>query len=437
MAPIKGIPIDGLPTEPARPHHAAAHAFAQAVAPNNRPPNLELSAAAVARLVASASDMRPVSGLTHNHYKYPARFSPRFARAAIETFTKPGDLVLDPFVGGGTTIVEALASARDVVGIDISSLAVFVSEAKALRLSGTEIAFFQAWVEDVAGVINIRAPAPPVSAWEEAGYLRNIESRSFWRLRKAIGQVLASVTPLPANAEMLARCAVLRASHWAFDARKRPPRLTEFKQNLIASARAMLIDACSFSEAYDAAAMAIGRDPLMICLERSAAGMELDERMDGIRAPRLVLTSPPYPGVHVLYHRWQVDGRKETPAPFWIANRLDGSGESYYTLGHRKNRGLRTYFDNLESTLASTAALADPETVFVQVVAFGSPDWQLPRYIEAARAAGLSERLLPDLDTPDGRLWRRVPGRRWYADQRGAIAAAHEVVLFFRLAEKV
>ena len=29
-------------------------------------------------------------------------------RAAIETFTSPGDLVLDPHVGGGTTLVEAL-----------------------------------------------------------------------------------------------------------------------------------------------------------------------------------------------------------------------------------------------------------------------------------------------------------------------------------------
>jgi hypothetical protein len=26
-----------------------------------------------------------------------------------------------------------------------------------------------------------------------------------------------------------------------------------------------------------------------------------------------------------------------------------------------------------------------------------------------------------------------VPGRRWYADQRGPTAAAHEVVLFFQL----
>ena len=45
------------------------------------------------------------------------------------------------------------------------------------------------------------------------------------------------------------------------------------------------------------------------------------------RAPQLVVTSPPYPGVHVLYHRWQVDGRKEAPLPFMIANKLDGAGQ--------------------------------------------------------------------------------------------------------------
>lgn len=413
----------------------APDAFARLVALEDRAPTMDLNAEAVERLVHSALDTRPVSGLTHNHYKYPARFSPLFVRAAIETFSEPGDLVLDPFVGGGTTIVEALACGRDAVGVDISSLAVFVSEAKTLRLSDADIRAFQHWLAGVDAAINIHAPSANAAAWDEAGYFRNIDSKPFWRLRKAIGQVLAALHGLPADAETLARCAVLRASHWAFDARKRPPRLSEFKRNLVASGKAMLDDAHDFALAYRAAAAEIGRDPAMLCLERSAAGLEHDPRLDARHTPRLVLTSPPYPGVHVLYHRWQVDGRKETPAPFWIANRLDGSGESYYTLGHRKNPGLKTYFDNLEATLASTAAIADDDTVFVQVVAFGSPDWQLPRYLETARAAGLSERLLPGLDTPDGRLWRRVPGRRWYADQRGAIAAAHEVVLFFRRTE--
>ena len=52
----------------------------------------------------------PVAGLTHNFYRYPARFSPEFAKQAILAFSKPDDLVLDPFMGGGTTLVEALAN---------------------------------------------------------------------------------------------------------------------------------------------------------------------------------------------------------------------------------------------------------------------------------------------------------------------------------------
>ena|SRR2546427_4154975 len=42
------------------------------------------------------------TGSTHNFYHYPARFPPAIARAIIETFSRPGDVLLDPFMGGGT-----------------------------------------------------------------------------------------------------------------------------------------------------------------------------------------------------------------------------------------------------------------------------------------------------------------------------------------------
>src|SRR5207244_2812370 len=57
---------------------------------------LSLRADHVSALIEGARDASPVSGLTHNFYRYPARFSPRFVRAAIQAFTKPGDLVIDP-----------------------------------------------------------------------------------------------------------------------------------------------------------------------------------------------------------------------------------------------------------------------------------------------------------------------------------------------------
>ncbi len=98
---------------------------------------------AQAALVDAARDTAPVSGLTHGFYKYPARFSPVFASAAIQTFKQPGDLVLDPHVGGGTTLVEAIAAGREAVGVDISTLAEFVTGIKCTVFSEAELAGVQ------------------------------------------------------------------------------------------------------------------------------------------------------------------------------------------------------------------------------------------------------------------------------------------------------
>jgi hypothetical protein len=183
---------------------------------------------------------------------------------------------------------------------------------------------------------------------------------------------------------------------------------------------------------FRAAVKLNGRYPVKV-LHRSAAGLEHDKRLQDMRVPRLVLTSPPYPGVHVLYRRWQVDGRKEAPLPFMIANRLDGAGSSYYTMGDRKYPGLRTYFENIKATMSSVAALADKDTVIVQMVAFSELNWQLERYLESMEEVGLTEAFLPALKGQrDGRLWRSVPGRRWYSDQRGDTPGSQEVVLIHR-----
>ncbi|OGO20141.1 MAG: hypothetical protein A2144_12230 [Chloroflexi bacterium RBG_16_50_9] len=76
-----------------------------------------------------------VVGLTHNFYRYPARFNPELARQLISEFSLPGDYVLDPFIGGGTTIVEALAAGRRSLGVDINDLACFVTQVKTTPLS--------------------------------------------------------------------------------------------------------------------------------------------------------------------------------------------------------------------------------------------------------------------------------------------------------------
>lgn len=52
--------------------------------------------------------------------KHPATFPDKLAEDLIKTFTKEGDLVLDPMCGSGTTCVVANQNGRDFIGIDIS-----------------------------------------------------------------------------------------------------------------------------------------------------------------------------------------------------------------------------------------------------------------------------------------------------------------------------
>ena len=91
-------------------------------------------------VLEAARDVSRVGGLTHGFYRYPARFSPLFARTVIDAFTDPGDLVLDPFMGGGTTVVEARTRGRRAFGSDTSSLAVFIARAKTTALTDRELA---------------------------------------------------------------------------------------------------------------------------------------------------------------------------------------------------------------------------------------------------------------------------------------------------------
>jgi SAM-dependent methyltransferase len=53
---------------------------------------------------------------------YRACFKPQLPRFFIERLTQPGDLVYDPFMGRGTTLVEAALLGRRVAGCDINPL---------------------------------------------------------------------------------------------------------------------------------------------------------------------------------------------------------------------------------------------------------------------------------------------------------------------------
>src|SRR4029450_2519804 len=52
---------------------------------------------------------------------HPAKMLPAIARQAIAAYSQPGDLVLDPMCGIGTTLVEAIHLGRDAFGVEPES----------------------------------------------------------------------------------------------------------------------------------------------------------------------------------------------------------------------------------------------------------------------------------------------------------------------------
>src|SRR5262245_42481049 len=71
---------------------------------------------------------------SHDVHAFAAKFPPQLPRAFIRGLTAPGDIVLDPMMGSGTTIVEALLEGRRGIGLDIDLLALRVSQAKTIPM---------------------------------------------------------------------------------------------------------------------------------------------------------------------------------------------------------------------------------------------------------------------------------------------------------------
>lgn len=67
---------------------------------------------------------------THNYHRYPAKFIPQLAARLIQEYSAEGDLVIDPFMGSGTTLVEARLQRRASIGVDINPVACLIARAK-------------------------------------------------------------------------------------------------------------------------------------------------------------------------------------------------------------------------------------------------------------------------------------------------------------------
>lgn len=120
------------------PAASAAPAFA----------DLEENLRKISRLVRAPSrDSDPAHAL----FSYPAKFQAAVPSFIIENLSLPGDLVLDPFGGGGTSAVCAKNLARSFVHYDLSPFSCLVATAKTAGLNAKAL---QAALKQLASKIG-------------------------------------------------------------------------------------------------------------------------------------------------------------------------------------------------------------------------------------------------------------------------------------------
>lgn len=380
-------------------------------------------AAGIARVQRAALGQDLISGLTHQFYRYPARFSPCFVRAAIETFSSPAEVVLDPFMGGGTTIVEAYTAGRRAIGNDVNSLALFVASAKLRTLNNREQSSIRRWA--LGSVPTLRCHAPTTARMPDPQPTpRNMSLPQVRWLKKTVEQCLASMMDeiSTERARQFARCVILNVGQWALNGRRRIPAAAEFRDRVAATATEMLTGMNELHEALH-----VGRrrnfEPLLV--EGDAEELVANTGIRDVGPADLIVTSPPYPGIHMLYHRWQVDGRKESNAPYWITASNDGAGAAFYNFADRRRAAEDRYFHKAERAFSSIRQITRDGAALVQLIAFSDPQRQIRRYLGVLERAGFRELRRPR----ERRTWRAVPSRRWHANSKGDLPSSREVML--------
>lgn len=94
--------------------------------------------------------MKETQASTHFFHHWTAKFIPQIPRRLIELYARPGDVVLDPFMGCGTTLVEAARLGHDSWGTDINPLAWRIARAKTVPVDDLAVSRFLDWLRAAA-----------------------------------------------------------------------------------------------------------------------------------------------------------------------------------------------------------------------------------------------------------------------------------------------
>jgi len=118
--------------------------------------------------------------MTHGLHPYPARMIPQIAERLINRYSSPGSIVLDPFCGSGTVLVESCRNQRNAIGNDINPLAVLLAKVKSRRIEPKRLnkavfSFMKEVEEDSRKEVEFEPPSfPNIKHWFKDYVIRDL-----------------------------------------------------------------------------------------------------------------------------------------------------------------------------------------------------------------------------------------------------------------------
>lgn len=170
------------------------------------------------------NDKGPIGFVLHRIHPYTAKLIPEIPRYVIENYTNSDDLVLDPFCGSGTSLLEARLLHRRAVGIDINPLAVLISKVKTSNLDVVELAKAITKLKQLIRITH-RGPIPDFPNIEY--WFSKSSQQELARIKYAIESISDHVSEESGNFLLLCFSSIIRKSSFA------DPYLSMCKSKLI------------------------------------------------------------------------------------------------------------------------------------------------------------------------------------------------------------
>ena len=67
---------------------------------------------------------------THDFHPYFAAYPPNLVSRILDKYGKNRKTLLDPFMGGGSAVIEGVRNGYNTIGVDISEFSKFITHAK-------------------------------------------------------------------------------------------------------------------------------------------------------------------------------------------------------------------------------------------------------------------------------------------------------------------